>query len=100
MTICNKQFAEDEYPLDFKFDGDGRMTQVVASMPSSGIYDFPIISVKYDGYGRLISITDELSVTVTTFEYDEHGDVCRSTAYDEKSDPYSDLILEYERIKV
>lgn len=96
----DKQFAEDEYPLDFKFDGDGRMTQVVASMPSSGIYDFPVISVKYDGYGRLISITDELSVTVTTFEYDDWGDVVRSTAYDEKEDPYSDLILEYERIKV
>ncbi|MBR5667030.1 MAG: RHS repeat protein [Lachnospiraceae bacterium] len=96
----DKLFEEDGYPIGFMCDEDGRVTQVVASMPSSGIYDFPIISVKYDGYGRLISITDELSVTVTTFEYDEHGDVCRSTAYDEKADPYSDLILEYERIKV
>ena len=93
-------FEESSYPIDFKKDAQGRLTDVTITMPESGVTDYPIISVKYYGDGLLDSITDALHGAVTKFEYDIRGDVNRTTAYDEKGNLMSELNLEYERIAV
>ena len=54
-------FEESSYPVDFKKDAQGRLTDVTITMPESGLTDYPIISVKYYGDGLLDSITDVLA---------------------------------------